>query len=128
MLLGNFLSSRFQSNKENTDVDNDVNSSPYLSSFAKRLSTLQAAPLDAGMDKYRKMEDPPRSSSYRPSSSHYQQQTKQVVRPQNRQENSLTGSFVQMVKAFDRQYNASAYIYVGLIMLVGIGILVIIFH
>lgn len=124
------MGSRFQSNKENNDIDQDLNSSPYLSSFAKRLSTLQAVPLDSGMDKYRKMNDvnQPNPTSFRSSSSYYTQQTKPIARPQQKIEKSLVGSFVEVLEEFDRQYNAKTYLYGGLIFLVAIGIYVVLTH
>lgn len=104
--------------------DEDPIEAPYLSSFAKRLSTLRADPLDDGMKKYQKEVQP--STSY---STNYQysstSQYSKPVPPQYRKSvaTELSGKFDQL----DKKYNVRKYVYIGLAVMLLVALFVIFF-
>ncbi len=91
------------------DVDDIEENAPYLSNFAKRLSTLRAEPLDASldMDKYKKLRENVEYPSYRSSiSTTYK---RDVLPAQSKP--SLGASFIQVLEALDRQYHIRKTLY-----------------
>jgi membrane protein Man1 len=125
---------RFEKEKEkDEDYEFDEEETPYLSNFAKRLSTLKAEPLDASIKskstsaytEYRSSNDnyssvPATSYKYSQygSSSSYQPAVK---RP---------GVVNQMAKDFntmDRKYSVRKYVYITLIIMLIIAIYVLLF-
>lgn len=112
---------------------NETNT-PYLSSFAKRLSTLRAEPLDAGLDKYKSLRDnaPTTSSAYKT----YQQKNHSktcltpvsvpAVAPRQRGNlQDLIHSIAPIFDSLDRQYNFRTTLYTILIVMIVVAIYVI---
>lgn len=108
------------------DYEDDIEeNAPYLSNFAKRLSTLRAEPLDAGMDKYKKLSEKVEYPSYRaPTTSGYSYK-RDVIPAKNKP--SLMDSFVQILVALDRQYNIRKILYFAFVIFLLVAIYVIFF-
>lgn len=112
-----------QANADSLEL-NESNT-PYLSNFAKRLSTIRAEPLDAGLDKYRSLhESEPRSSggymSTRASAYKYSAPPAKAAAVSNKGE-----SMSKFYDRLDRQYNISRAIYITLFVMIIVGIYVI---
>lgn len=122
---------------EEEDEEEDLNA-PYLSNFAKRLSTLRAEPLDTGMEKYKKYREETSVDDQKPTTVHrtsqytYNTQFKPSTNYQTTQQkpnaagSSLTRDFVQILDSLDRQYNIRIYLYILMIVLLIIGIYVVV--
>lgn len=135
-VAGNLGTSRYKTTYDNFDQDEEddeddiAGSAPYLSSFAKRLSTLRAEPLDSGMEKYRKMKEAEStasssSSSYRPSNTYsYKRNTLPAAK---QQQSPLFGSFVQAFDNLDRKFNIRKMLYFMFVIFIFVVIYVIFF-
>lgn len=108
---------------------NEANT-PFLSDFAKRLSTLRAEPLDTGLGKYTTLKStmretaPTSSSHYEPyqSSYTYKPPVKQPATPRK------AGIMKELGRVFDdldRQYNLRMKLYITFIVMIIIAIYVI---
>jgi membrane protein Man1 len=105
------------------DDEDDQIEAPYLSNFAKRLSTLRAEPLDEGMKKYQKDSYSQPSTSY---STNYRYSSSQYSKPIASQKgygDVLANKFDQM----DRKYSVRKYVYICLIVMIAVAIYVIFF-
>lgn len=139
------LSKQYKPSYNNDDEDDDDEedeeedlNAPYLSNFAKRLSTLRAEPLDAGMEKYKKYREETSGAVNTPTTVHrtsqytYNTQFKPSANYQTTQQkpnaggSSLTKDFVQILDSLDRQYNIRIYLYILMIVLLIIGIYVVV--
>lgn len=106
---------------------NDSNT-PYLSSFAKRLSTLRAEPLDDGLDKYKSLKDStPSASAYQPL---YQQQNyshaySTIAPASGVRKQGILKDLSQIFDSLDRQYNFRTILYVIFIVMIVVAIYVI---
>ena len=139
-LLSKQYKPSFNNDEDDDDDENEEEenlNSPYLSNFAKRLSTLRAEPLDTGMEKYKKYREETsgdvntpttvqRSSQYtysthsKPGGTNYQTtQQKPYVAG-----SSLYKDFVQILESLDRQYNIRFYICILMTVLLIIAICV----
>lgn len=116
--------------EEEDDVEKfelDETNAPYLSGFAKRLSTLRAEPLDSGMEKYKRFAETDKAadyqSSYKPVSYGYK-----TSAPAPRQAVRKSGFIKDVGRVFDsldRQYNFRTILYVIFIVMIIVAILVI---
>lgn len=117
---------KFDTVEDDEPLEINETTTPYLSSFAKRLSTIRAEPLDAGMDKYRGLRDsqPSSSSNYmstRQSNYNYSvPPAKSVVR----KENALSG-FGKVYDRLDRQFNITKALYIILLIMIIVALYVI---
>lgn len=124
------------SNQQDDDDDDDVDdaeelNAPYLSNFAKRLSTLKAEPLDAGMKKYKMNTDynygrnvaVPSTSTYRYSSSQYNPPLGVLQGKRESVLNNMAREFDKM----DKKFSVRTYIYACLIVMIIVAIYVILF-
>ncbi|CAO1373228.1 unnamed protein product [Diamesa serratosioi] len=121
---------------EDEEDEEDINA-PYLSNFAKRLSTLRAEPLDTGMEKYKKYREETSGDVHNPTTVHrtsqytYNTQSKHGTNYQTTQQkpyvagSSLFKDFAQILDSLDRQYNIRIYLYILMIVLLIIGIYVV---
>lgn len=126
--------------KHNDDEDDDdeqeklditEKDAPYLSNFAKRLSTLKAEPLDVGLNKYKSLREEkyekPAATNY--SYNRYSQYSS--VPPTATTSSSNRQSVVnQMARDFDkidRTYSVRKYIYIALLLMIIIAIYVLLF-
>lgn len=135
-VAANLGSSRYKTTYDNfdqeeeDDEDDIAGSAPYLSSFAKRLSTLRAEPLDSGMEKYRKMKEAEStasstSTSYRPSITYsYKRNTLPAAK---QQQSPLFGSIAQAFDNLDRQFNIRKMLYFMFVIFIFVVIYVIFF-
>lgn len=135
-LTSNFQSSYIPasytlSDEQGEEDDAEELNAPYLSNFAKRLSTLKAEPLDAGMKKYKKATDynygrniaVPSTSTYRYSSSQYNKGAPVL-------EESRDGVLQDMAREFDKidkKFSVRQYVYACLIVMIIVAIYVILF-
>lgn len=123
---------RFEKEKSQDDDDYEIDESetPYLSNFAKRLSTLKAEPLDASIKtkytEYRSMDDnyssvPATSYKY----SQYGSSATPSYQPAKRSGvvNQMTNDFNKM----DKKYSVQKYVYIALIIMLIIAIYVLLF-
>lgn len=134
-LTSNFQSSSYapQNDDEEEEEGEELNA-PYLSSFAKRLSTLKAEPLDAGMNKYKKDADYnygrnvalPSTSTYRYSTSQYSNRT--PVPPQQQESRkSVLNDMAREFDKMDKKFSVRQYVYACLIVMIIVAIYVILF-
>lgn len=117
---------KFDTVEDDEPLEINETNTPYLSSFAKRLSTIRAEPLDAGMDKYRGLRDiqPSSSSNYmstRQSSFNYSAPpAKSIVR----KESTLSG-FGKVYDRLDRQFNITRALYIVFLIMTIVALYVI---
>lgn len=114
---------------ENDEDDDDLET-PYLSNFAKRLSTLRAEPLADAGKKYQKeyIPDQPTtsySSNYRYSSSQYSKPLQSQQQQQRR--TSFGTALASKFDLMDSKYSIRKYVYMCLIVMVAVAIYVIFF-
>lgn len=143
--IGGSSSKQYKPSYNNDDDDDDDEeeeeedlTAPYLSNFAKRLSTLRAEPLDAGMEKYKKYREETSGVVNTPTTVHrtsqytYNTQFKPSTNYQTTQQkpnaggSGLVKDFVQILDSLDRQYNIRIYLYILMIVLLIIGIYVVV--
>jgi LEM domain len=100
---------------------------PYLSNFAKRLSTLRAEPLDSGMEKYKTMTPSASSTQYKSSyaspSYSYKTQAAPALMPTVRKRGILK-DLGQIFDSLDRQYNFRTILYIIFIVMICVAIYV----
>lgn len=108
--------------EEDEQLELDETTTPYLSNFAKRLSTLRAEPLDAGMDKYKAMRETGTSSYQKPSYSYQSSQAAPVKR-----KSGMMKSLGQIFESLDRQYNFRTILYSIFIVMIIVAIYVLFF-
>ncbi|KAG5677399.1 hypothetical protein PVAND_007162 [Polypedilum vanderplanki] len=124
--------------KDDDDDDEDdiykLENTPYLSNFAKRLSTLKAEPIDSGIEKYKSLRNEDNYSSNKYESTNYRYTTNTYSKPelqQHHQQLYQKGGFVnQMAKDYnklDRKYSVRKYVYIALLIMLVIAIYVILF-
>lgn len=121
---------KYAEEKEEDDdkFDLDESDTPYLSNFAKRLSTLRAEPLDAGMEKYKSIADivPPTAdykSSYKPVSYGYRTSAP-APRPAVRK-SGFVKELGRIYDDLDRQYNFRTILWIIFVIMLIVAILVI---
>jgi hypothetical protein len=122
----NFKSNyEYEQEEEEEDRSIDDETAPYLSNFAKRLSTLKAEPIDAGLSqRYKNLrEDHQPSTSYGVSSSRYSTQTYQ--KPLGR--GSVVKGVAREFESIDKKYSIRRYAYIAMIVMIIIAIYVLIF-
>lgn len=126
---------RFEKKNEDEEDDDDYEidekETPYLSSFAKRLSTLKAEPLDSGLPKsqysndFRKNDDYSTGGSYNRYSTTYSstlyQQPPAIRKP------SVVNQMAKDFNKLDRKYSIRHYVYIALIIMISVAIYVILF-
>lgn len=117
---------KFDTVEDDEPLEINETNTPYLSSFAKRLSNIRAEPLDAGMDKYRGLRDsqPSLSSNYmstRQSSYNYSAPPAKYVA---RKESTLSG-FGNLYDRLDRQFNITKALYIILLIMIIVALYVI---
>ena len=95
---------------------------PYLSNFAKRLSTLRAEPLDAEMDKYKRLRETGASLGYKSNSNINIQ-----AQPAQRKEEGVMKSLGQLADNLDQQHNFRNILYISFIVMIVVAIYVIFF-
>ncbi|CRK90342.1 CLUMA_CG004003, isoform A [Clunio marinus] len=119
----------YRDEDDDDDVIDETNA-PYLSNFAKRLSTLRAEPLDAGMEKYKKnRETPPpvtsyTTTTYRTSRDNYSYPTKAVAGSKK----GFWWNMGQLFDSWDRKYNFRRTLYTILIVMIIVALYVIFFQ
>jgi len=121
--------------EEDDDDDDDAielneTNAPYLSNFAKRLSTLQAEPLDTGLDKYKSLarDGSPKvfqssvkyDFNYKPMSA---RQPLSAIAPKK---SGMMKDLGQLFDSLDRQYNIRTFLYICMIVMVIVAIYVIV--
>lgn len=107
------------------EEDDDQIETPYLSSFAKRLSTLRAEPLDDGMRKYQKETYSQPSTSY---SNYRYSTTSQYSKPLAPQKSAGFGSaLAKKFEQMDKQYSIRKYVLFWLVVMIAVAIYVIFF-
>jgi phage shock protein PspC (stress-responsive transcriptional regulator) len=108
---------------EEDDYEEDINA-PYLSNFAKRLSTLRADPLDSGINKYKKDlgydKNAPSTSTYRYSSS------SNYSKPARAESGVMTGISNKYDK-LDRKYSITKFVYFMFFIMIVVAVYVIFF-
>lgn len=118
---------------EEESMELNETNTPYLSNFAKRLSTLRAEPLDTGMDKYKKLsprESGPSTSEYKSDykasyatpSYGYKSHVAPVPKPAAKR--GLMKDIGQIYDALDRQYNFRNILYIIFIVMIVVAIYV----
>jgi hypothetical protein len=113
---------RKQAATQPEDEEVDEISTPYLSNFAKRLSTLRAEPLaDSGMDKYKGLRDSG-ATSYQQSA--YSYKTQGAPAKSNR---GLVKSVGSAFDSLDRQYNFRNVLYFIFFVMIVVAIYVLFF-
>lgn len=123
---------RFEKEKSSSDdYEIDEEETPYLSNFAKRLSTLKAEPLDASIKpkytEYRSMDD--NYSSVPATSYKYSQYSSSAT--SSYQPAKRSGVVNQMTKDFnkmEKKYGVQKYVYIALIIMLIIAIYVLLFQ
>lgn len=133
MGLGRTLSTSYNPSFGYTKVDNDENDddedpidAPYLSSFAKRLSTLRAEPLDIGVNRHQKEVVQPSTSystTYRYSSSASQYSKLDQVQPTYRK--SVGSTMSSKFDRLDKKYGVRKWVYIGLLVMLLVALYVI---
>lgn len=108
------------------DEDKEELNTPYLSTFANRLSTLKAEPLDAGMEKYRKTLPQTEYKAYeRPSSYHYSRTVSTPAPKAAAKQGGFIAGLSKMFDTLDRQYNFYTILYVVLIIMLIVALFVV---
>lgn len=125
---GNYNFNQQEDTEEDDDaLELDETNAPYLSNFAKRLSTLRAEPLDAGLEKYRSMQTEP-STSYKPSSqtfgASYQSKYSSSA-PLVARKSGFWKDIGQIYDSLDRKYNFRTILYIIFIVMIIVAIYVI---
>lgn len=116
---------KLDNENDGEEEDDDQIETPYLSNFAKRLSTLRAEPLDEGMKKYQKDTYNQPSTSY---STAYRYTTSQYSKPAAPQKSAGIGSaLAKKFEQMDRQYSVRKYVYFWLIVMIAVAVYVIFF-
>lgn len=123
---GNF--SLNQKKEEVEQIELDETNAPYLSNFAKRLSTLRAEPLNAGMDKYKGISESGTApaefkTSYNPVS--YGYKTSAPAPRQAMHKSGFLKNIGRMYDSLDRQYNFRTILYVIFIIMIIVAVFVI---
>lgn len=112
------------------DEDDELNESntPYLSKFAKRLSTLRAEPLDAGRSKLKGLAST--KSDYKMSYAQPSYSYKSQVAPSNKpvaRKSGMIKDLAQIFDTLDRQYNFRNILYMIFIVMIIVAIYVLFF-
>lgn len=112
------------------EEDDELNESntPYLSNFAKRLSTLRAEPLDSGTDKLKGLAST--TSEYKMSYAQPSYSYKSQVAPSNKpvaRKSGMLKDLAQIFDTLDRQYNFRNILYIILIVMIVVAIYVLFF-
>lgn len=118
---------------EEDPIELDESNTPYLSNFAKRLSTLRAEPLDTGMDKYKSIgastssykssfTQPEYTSSYAKPSYSYKSQVAPAPKPARK--SGVLKDLGQIYDSLDRQYNFRNILYIIVIVMIIVAIYV----
>lgn len=113
-------------NENDDEEEDDDIEAPYLSQFAKRLSTLRAEPLDDGMKKYQKETYTQPSTSY---STNYRYSSSQYSKPMvsSPKDSGFSGVLARKFDQMDRKYSIRKSIYICLIVMIAVAIYVIFF-
>jgi LEM domain len=109
--------------------DLDESHTPYLSNFAKRLSTLKAEPLP-GMEKYEKLREKDKYADYKPTSSYAYRYTQSNMQSNKPKSSVAYGNFKDIAYTYnslDQKYNVKKYVYIALIVMLIVAIYVLIF-
>ena len=117
-------------NKSDDDDALELNeaNAPYLSNFAKRLSTLRAEPLDSGSpaSRYTSLSgSTPKSVEYK--SSYDNRYATQAAPKANPRKSGILKDLGQIYDSLDRQYNFRTILYIIFIVMVIVAIYVIFF-
>lgn len=120
----------FSQPEDEEPIELDESNTPYLSNFAKRLSTLRAEPLDAGLDKYKSdykstYTQPEYKSSYVQPTYTYKTQVAPTSKPARK--SGLMKDLGQIYDSLDRQYNFRNILYMILIVMIVVAIYVFFF-
>lgn len=128
----NSISTKSNANRQTYDYKQPVKTetlddldTPYLSNFAKRLSTLRAEPLDDGMDKYKRLRETGASLGYKSNSNiNIQAQPQLKSHPRN---DGMMKSLGQIADNLDKQHNFRNILYISFIVMIVVAIYVIFF-
>lgn len=106
----------------------DESNTPYLSNFAKRLSTLKAEPLDGGVKQFKSLQyadefenKPSTSYNYRYTQSYNQQPPLQSTK------RGVVKEMARTYESLDQKYNVRKYAYIALFIMIIVAIYVFIF-
>jgi hypothetical protein len=125
----------FEYNAVAEDDDYKIeDNAPYLSNFAKRLSTLKAEPINPGLGKYKSLrnedddDDYNGGKKYESASYRYTQQYgNTVVKPPQSQKRGVVNQMARDFDKLDRQFSIRKYVYIALLIMIVIAIYVLIF-
>lgn len=118
--------------QDDDEDDGEEIDTPYLSSFAKRLSTLRAEPLDSGMGKYKKETENYNYNRVVPSTStstvnNYRYSSSQYTKPPIVRKEGVLNDMAREFDKMDQKFNVRKFIYICLIIMVIVAIYVILF-
>lgn len=133
-----------KSKDEDDDADVLVKEAPYLSNFAKRLSTLKAEPIDSGLGKYkalRKDENNDDDDDYYyggkankyESATTYQRYSQyggpstSAAGVSNIKQRGVVSKVARDFEKMDRKYNVRKFVYIALLIMIVIAIYVLLF-
>ena len=102
---------------------NEANT-PYLSNFAKRLSTLRAETLETGLNKYESLRDSSSSKSIYKQPSYGHKSSNNILAPASRTR-GIFADLAQIFDSLDRQYNFRTTLYFIFIIMIIVAIYVI---
>jgi len=115
--------------ENNEDFELDEEETPYLSNFAKRLSTLKAEPLDSSIKttKYTEYRSNDNYSSVPATSYKYSQQYSSPTSYQPAKRAGVVNLMTKDFNSMDRKYSVRKYVYIALIVMLAIAIYVLLF-
>lgn len=118
---GNYNFDSQEEDRHDDKLELDETNTPYLSNFAKRLSTLKADPLDSGMSKYKSLagSTPTSYKPYNPSSYSYTQQPAPVAR-----KGGFMRALEELFDSLDRQYNFRKVLLIAFFVLLVVAVFV----